>query len=200
MQKRTHIPTRDEYRQTLARLTEEKNLDALVAVRMGCELGVSRLELVNIKVSDIDRMNKRGIWVEVAKKVRRGYKKGRGGHLQRKFEMRQREIPINTSLYQLLISYIDKSQVYVLKRHKGDKTKVFVPRNVNKIYEDAGIPWSTHRSRHFFTNCVKDWMRKNRVMDDELIKEYLGHQKTVTENYGGLSWDYKIETIDKVFQ
>jgi integrase len=199
-QKRTYIPTREEYRQTVARLIEEKDLDALVAMRLGCELGMSRIEIVNTKISDIDRINKRGLWVEVAKQVRRGFKRGRGGRIKPNFEMRQREIPINTGLYQLLISYMDNSQIYLLKRHKGDKKKAFTPRYINSIYERAEISWSSHRSRHFFKNQLKDWMRKNRQIDDELVKEYLGHKKDTTELYGSLSWDYKCEVLDKVFQ
>jgi len=199
-QKRTYIPTREEYRQTIARLVEEKDLDALVAMRLGCELGMSRIEIVNTKISDIDRINKRGLWVEVAKQVRRGFKRGRGGRIKPNFEMRQREIPINTGLYQLLISYMDTSQIYLLKRHKGDKKKAFTPRYINSIYERAEISWSSHRSRHFFKNQLKDWMRKNRQIDDELVKEYLGHKKDTTELYGSLSWDYKCEILDKVFE
>lgn len=198
--KRTYIPTREEYRQTVARLVEEKDLDALIVMRLGCELGMSRIEIVNTKISDIDRINKRGLWVEVAKQVRRGFKQGRGGKRKPNFEMRQREIPINTGLYQLLISYMNNSQVYLLKRHKGDKKKAFTPRYINSIYERAEISWSSHRSRHFFKNQLKDWMRKNRQIDDELVKEYLGHKKDTTELYGSLSWDYKCEVLDKVFQ
>jgi len=198
MEKRKKIPTREEYRQTVARLTEEKNIDALVALRMTCELGVTRLELANIKNTDLDRINKRGVWIEVAKHIRRRKQKTKRKPMM---EMRQREIPVNTGLYQLLISYMDtKNQVFILKRHVGDHTKPFTPRNINKIFYDAGIPWSPHKSRHYFKNQVKDWMRKNRVMDDELIKDYLGHKKTTTESYGSLSWDYKLEVIDKVFE
>ncbi len=200
MQKRSHTPTRDEYRKATAVLTERKDLDTLIAVRLGCELGLSRLEIVNLKVTDLDRINKRGLWIEVAKQVRRGSKKGRGGKFKPHFEMRKREIPVNTGLYQLLISYIDKTQVYILKRHKGDPRKPFVPRYINKLYEKSGVPWATHHSRHFFKNQVKDWMRTNHQIDDELVKDYLGHQKDTTENYGELSWDYKLEVIDKVFQ
>jgi len=200
MQKRAHIPTRDEYQKTLTKLTEQKNLDTLIALRLGCELGLTRLEIVNLKTTDLDRINKRGLWVEVAKQVRRGNKKGRGGRYKPNFEMRKREVPVNTSLYQLLISYIDKSQVYILKRHKGDPRKPFTPRYINKLYEKSGLTWATHHSRHFFKNQVKDWMRRHHQIDDELIKDYMGHKKDTTETYGDLSWDYKLEILDGVFQ
>jgi hypothetical protein len=200
MEKRHYVPTNDDYKKTIARLTDEKKLDTLVAVRMGCELGISRLELANARVSDLDRINKRGLWIELAKGVRSGRKKGWGGKFHPNFEMRQREIPVNTGLYQLLITYIDRSQVYILKRHKGDINKPFSVRYINTLYEDANIPWSSHRSRHYFKNRVKDWMRANRQMDDELIKDYLGHKKNTTELYGSLSWDYKLSTIDLIFE
>jgi hypothetical protein len=43
-------------------------------------------------------------------------------------------------------------------------------------------------------------MRSSRQIDDELIKDLMGHKKDQTEQYGGLSWDYKLSVIDKVFQ
>jgi len=199
-QKRTHIPINDEYQKTIAKLVEQKNIDALVAVRLGCEMGLTRIEIANAKVSDLDRMNKRSLWVEIAKQVRRGSKRGRGGHFKPHYEMRSREMPVNLSLYQLLISYIDKSQIYIIKRHKGKAVKPFTPRYINTIYEKAQIPWATHRSRHYFKSRVKDWMRKNHMIDDELMKELLGHKMDTTELYGAISWDYKLEVMDKVFQ
>lgn len=198
MLKRTKIPTRDEYKQTISQLTETKNLNALIAVRMGCELGLTRIEIANARVTDLDRINKRGLWIEVAKKVRRGKKKVADRWIPN-FQMRQREIPVNTNFYQLLISYIDKNQVYIIKRTKGDVNKPFTTRYINTIYDEAKIPWASHKSRHFFKNCVKDWMRNSRQIDDELIKDLMGHKKDQTEQYGGLSWDYKLSVIDKVF-
>lgn len=198
--KRTHVPTNEEYQNTIAKLIEEKNLDALVIVRLGCEMGLTRIEIANVKVSDLDRMNKRSLWVEIAKQVRRGSKHGRKGKWKPNYEMRSREVPVNISLYQLLISYIDKSQIYITKRHKGKANKPFTPRNINTIYEKAQIPWSTHRSRHYFKSRMKDWMRKNHMIDDELMKDLLGHQKDTTELYGNISWDYKLEVVDGVFQ
>ena len=73
-EKRSLVPDHELYRQTLARLIENKEITTLIAVRLGCELGITRLEIVNAKVSDIDRINKRGLWIEVAKRVRRGNK------------------------------------------------------------------------------------------------------------------------------
>ena len=116
------------------------------------------------------------------------------------FEMRQREVPVNASLYALLQSYIDKNQVYILKREKGNVNKPFAPRYINTLYELAAITWSNHKSRHFFKNRIKDWMRETRQMDEELIADLLGHKKNQTQKYGSMSWDYKRDTIDKVFQ
>ena len=42
-------------------------------------------------------------------------------------------------------------------------------------------------------------MRENRQVDPPLMKELMGHKKTVDEEYGSISWDYKLEVIDKVF-
>lgn len=200
MKKRTKIPSKEEYRQALTRLIEKGDFTTLVSVRMGCEMGMPRIEVVNARVSDIDRFHKRGLWIEKAKKVRRGHTYDKKtGKRKPVFEMRQREIPINPSLYQLIMNYIDKDQMYILKRDKGDLNKSFSERYINTIYESAQIDWSPHKSRHFFKDCIADWMRANRQVDLGLIKELMGHKKNQTEDYGGYSWDYKLEVIDNVF-
>jgi len=116
--KRTYIPEKQEYKNTITRLIEKGDLTTLIAVRMGAELGMSRIEIVHSRVSDIDRYHKRGLWIETAKQVRRGYTKTKEGKRKPKFEMRKREIPINPSLYQLLKSYVDETQKYILHRKK----------------------------------------------------------------------------------
>lgn len=199
MEKREFVPDREMYRQTLTKLIENDEITTLVAVRLGCELGITRLEIVNARASDIDRINKRGLWIEVAKKVRRGKHKVDGKKIPF-FEMRQREVPINSNLYQLLKTYTKSSQKYILHREKGNITNPFIPRYINTLYESNNIPWSSHKSRHFFKSQVWSWMQKNRQVDTGLIKEYLGHKKDTTENYGMYSWDYKREVLDKVFE
>ena len=197
-EKRKITPDRKLYGETLARLTEEKQMTTLIAVRMGCEMGMSRLEIVNAKISDIDRINLRGLWIEVAKRVRRGNKKVDGKKVA-KFEMRQREVPINANLYQLLIAYVDRKQQYILQREKGAITTAFIPRYINKLYDDNMVPWATHHSRHFFKSQVWSHMQKKSQVDAGLMKEFLGHQKSTTESYGEYSWDYKCEVLDEVF-
>jgi integrase len=200
-QKRSKIPSRQEYVDMVKVLTEKKDLDTLIVLRMGAELGMTRIEIVNARTSDIDRLNKRGLWIDVAKKVRRGTRKTKKGRRKPVMVMRQREIPINTSLYQLLVSYVDKEhQTYILKRKKGDMTKHFTPRYINTIYERAGISWSSHRSRHYFKNRIWDWMREHRQPDEGLVSEFMGHKKSQTQEYGSISWDYKIGVIDEVFK
>lgn len=197
--KRTYIPNSQIYKDVLAKLIEKDDLTTLIAIRMGCEMGLSRIEIVNSRVSDIDRINKRGLWVEVAKRVRRG-KKIVDGEKKSVFKMRQREIPINNSLYQLIKAYANHNQKFILQREKGDITIPFIPRYINTLYELNEVPWSSHKSRHFFKAQVWSWMQKNRQVDPGLLKEYLGHKKSTTENYGEYSWDYKLEVLDKVFE
>jgi integrase len=188
MDKRKLIPDHNQYNQTLTKLIENGETTCLVAIRLGCEMGMSRIEIVNARISDIDRYHTRGLWIEVAKKVKRG----------KKFIARKREVPINPNLYQLLKTYSDKDQNYILQRKQGDINKPFIPRYINTLYEKNNIPWSTHKSRHYFKNKLTDWMRKNRQVDMGLVKELMGHKKTVTEDYGSYSWDYMRDIIDKV--
>ena len=201
-EKRAFVPDREIYHQTLKKLIENSNIITLIAVRLGCEMGLSRLEIVNARNSDIDRINKRGLWIETAKRVRRGshiVKHGKGVTKVPVFEMRQREIPINSNLYQLLKTY-STGQKYILHREKGDMTKPFIPRYINSLYEEAGIPWSSHKSRHYFKGMVWAWMIKNRTPDPGLLKEFMGHEKSTDESYGVYPWDYKLEVLDKVFE
>ncbi len=199
MCKRGYVPDLETYRQTLTRLIENDKIKALIAVRMGCEMGLSRIEIVNAQATDIDRINKRGLWIEVAKRVRRGRKTVDGKKIP-VFKMRQREIPINSNLYQLIKTYNSNGQKYLLHREKGNIIKPFIPRYINTLYESNNIVWSSHKSRHFFKAQVWSWMQKNQQVDTGLLKEYLGHEKDTTENYGTYSWDYKLEVLDKVFK
>jgi len=189
-EKRILIPSKQQYQETIKQLSEQNLMTTLIAVRLGCELGMSRIEVCNAEVNNIDRYHKRGLWVEVAKHIKR----------DGKFVMRSREIPINIGLYSLLMNYIDQDTKYVLKRErKGNITKPMQPLQINYLYEQSNIAWSTHKSRHYFKEQLWTWMRNNRQIDSALTKELMGHSKTVDESYGGISWDYKLETIDKVF-
>ena len=198
MDKRDYIPDRQTYMDSLTKLMEDDEITALIAVRMGCEMGMTRLEIVNSKVVDIDISNKRSLTVQVAKKVRRGSKKVDGKKVP-VFKMRTRELPINLSLYQLLKTYTKNSDIYVLHREKGDARKPFIPRYINTLYEANDLPWSTHKSRHYFKSQVWSWMMRNRQPDRALLQELMGHQKDVHDSYGEYSWDYKLEVVDGVF-
>ena len=198
MDKREYIPDRQTYMDSLTKLMTNDEITALLAVRMGCEMGMTRLEIVNCKVVDIDISNKRSLSVQVAKKVRRGSKKVDGKKVP-VFEMRTRELPINLSLYQLMKTYTKNSDIYVLHREKGDARKPFIPRYINTLYEANDLPWSTHKSRHYFKSQVWSWMMRNRQPDRALLQELMGHQKDVHDSYGEYSWDYKLEVVDGVF-
>jgi len=191
-EKRDVIPSEEQYKDTLQRLAEENDMNTLIAVRMGCEMGLSRIEIVNAEIQNIDRKHKRGLWIEVAKKVKRGGK----------FVMRSREIPINLNFYTIITNYIDDDLKYILKRErKGDIRKPMQEEHINYLYERANIPWSTHKSRHYFKNKVRDWMRNERRMDEELVRHYMGHKHLdAHQSYGDFSWDYKLEVIDNVFK
>jgi len=199
-EKRTYVPDKTVYHTTLQRLIEDDNMmTTLIAIRLGCELGMTRLEIVNAKVNDLDRINRRGLSVEVAKRVRRGTTKKNGVKIP-KFQMRQREIPVNSSLYQLLKAYVRGSGVYILQRERGDDDKPFHVDMINKMYDSAKIPWGTHKSRHYFKSQVWAWMIRNRRPDEAVLKELMGHKKDVHQSYGEYPWDYKLEIVDGTFQ
>ena len=199
MQKRTLIPSNEQYQAVIKDLTDKNLFRTLIAVRLGCEMGMTRLEIVNARLSDLDRYHNRGLWVEIAKKVHRG-NKIIDGKKTAQFQARSREIPMNTSLYALVKGFASKSPVYLLYREKGDIMKPLQTRNLNSLYTVAEIPWSTHKSRHYFANRMKDYMREKHQVDEGLLADLLGHKKTQTQQYGSLSWDYKQRVIDEVFR
>lgn len=190
MNKRTLIPSNEQYQTTIKALTDKQLFRTLIAVRMGCEMGMSRLEICNARLSDLDRIHPRGLWVEIAKRVNRGGV----------FQARSREIPVNSGLYALIKGFSSNGSIFILHREKGDANDLLQTRNLNSLYDLAAIPWSTHKSRHYYKNRVLDWMRTNKQVDFELIADLLGHKKTQTQQYGSISWDYKIKTIDEVFK
>jgi integrase len=199
MEKRTLIPSNEQYQQTIKELTDKNLFRTLIALRMGCEMGMTRLEIVNARLSDLDRYHQRGLWVEIAKKVHRGNKIVDGVKTAQ-FQARSREIPMNHELYALVKGFASKSPYFIVYREKGDIMEPLETRNLNTLYTIANIPWSTHKSRHYFKNRILDWMRTNRQVDFELIADLMGHKKTQTMQYGSLSWDYKLKIIDEVFK
>lgn len=189
------IPSKDQYQNIINKLVTENQWDIVLVIRMGAEMGMSRIEIVNAEVGNIDRYHPRSLWIEKAKLVKRG-----GTRKNPIYKMRSRDLPLNSNLYQFLMNYIDKDQKFILKRKKGDITKPFKVLQINELYNQANITWSPHKSRHYFRTQLKNWMRKNRCMDDEVVDALMGHvPRGVRESYGIIDWDYKQEVIDKVF-
>jgi integrase len=189
------IPDKTLYKQTVSRLATEGLWDCLLAVRMGCEMGLARIDIVNAEVKNINRNHTRSLWIEISKMVKRG-----GSKEKPIYKMRSRDIPVNPGLYSVLMNYIDKDTKYVLKRKKGEITKPFDVQRINELYEEGKIPWSPHKSRHYFRTELNAWLRTNRMMDSELVDSLMGHRpKGASEMYGVISWEYKQEVVDKVF-
>lgn len=184
------IPSKQQYHDTLREIIEAGDSRLALIVRMGCELGMSRLEIAFAEVDNIDRYHKRSIYIKVAKKVRR----------ENDWKYRSREIPINIGLYSLLQASIDEDWKYIIKKYKTIQIPSPInPGYISAMYKQANIPWSSHKSRHYFKNCMMDWMRRNRSVDVQLVKTLMGHKLDVNESYGSISWDYKQEIVDKVF-
>ena len=189
------IPDRTLYKQTISRLATDGLWDCLIAVRLGCEMGLARIDIVNAEVNNINRNHQRSLWVEKSKLVRRG-----GTREKPQYKMRSRDVPINPSFYSVLMNYIDKDSKYVLKRKKGPITTSYDVQEVNWLYKKGNIPWSPHKSRHYFRTELNAWLRANRCMDSELVDALMGHKpRGASGMYGVISWDYKQDIIDKVF-
>ena len=182
------IPSKAQYQETLTRLVTDKLFDVVLVVRMGCEMGMSRQDIVNAEIKNLDK-KPRGLYVEKSKLVKRGGK----------YQMRSREIPINPNLYSFIQQYIDRDQKFILKKTR-EIEEPFKVLHVNELYNKGNVSWSPHKSRHYFRTQLKTWMRAQRSMDEELIDSLMGHQpRGARELYGVIDWSYKQEIVDKVF-
>ena len=191
------MPDKETYQNTINKLATDGKWDCLIAVRMGCELGLARIDIVNAEIKNIDRNHKRSLWIAISKMVRRG-----GSQKAPTFKMRSRDMPVNSSLYSLLMNYVDKDTKFILKRKKGSITKPFGVQRINDLYKEENIRWSPHKSRHYFRTQLKRWFREEKgTMDDELVNSLMGHRpKNVSNTYGIIDWGYKQRTIDMVFK
>jgi len=187
------VPTKEQYIQELNKLVTNRYFDCYKVVRLGCEMGLSRQDIVYLETTNIDRYHPRGLWIAVSKKINVGTME------KPRLVMRTREVPINQSLYAYLKQTIDVNSKYILCKSKGNINVPFTIQKIDELYKEALVPWSPHKSRHFFRAFVWEWMRKNRQVDPGLMKELMGHKKTVDESYGTILWDYKLDVIDKVF-
>lgn len=188
------VPIEEQYKKTLADVSHD--LRTTIIIRLMSETGMAREELVNLKRSDFNRYHPRGLWIEKAKKIKKGRKEV--------YEMRSREVPINSGLFTLLNAYLDThtSPLIIdrLRAAKGSFVIPLEPQAINKIFTKYDVKWSPHDCRHYFKSQVQSWMRKNRCIDFPVIKEIMGHVLDVSEKYGGGGdFEYKLKIVDSVF-
>ena len=187
------VPTWNQYKKELSRISGD--IRGTIIVRLLSECGIAREELAYALRINLDRHHTRGLWIEKAKKVKKGAKSN--------YEMRSREVPVNSSLYPLLKAYLDISPgSFVINRMRNTNMQLpLTPRNINTIFDKhLNIPWSPHDCRHFFRSQVRFWMIKEKQIDIQVIKEIMGHTLEVHEKYGGESpFEYKLDIVDSVF-
>lgn len=186
------VPTKQQYTKTLQDISDD--LRGTVIVRLLCECGIAREEVVNLERGNLNRFHPRGLWIEKAKRIKKG----------KKYEMRSREVPLNSSLYTLLQAYLSThTSPYIIDRARhGAKPEPLTPRMINTVFEKMGVKWSPHDCRHFFRSQVRRWMLHDSHMgyDVQMIKEIMGHVLNVHEKYGGeTDFECKLKVVDKVF-
>lgn len=185
------VPSKILYTEILKKLIDMGDIRCVIICRLAAEGSMCRVEIANAHIDQIDSTHKRGLELSIAKRVR-----GRYGKQSR---MRLRCIPLNTSLYEFLQDNLDFEQAYVIPRKQGDFDKAFSTRQFNNIFYKHNLPFTVHQLRHYFKTQVWQWMIKNGRPDIGVIKEIMGHRKTVHESYGRYPWEYKLEIVDKVF-
>jgi len=186
------MPSTSLYNETWKKLIKKDDIRTALIVRLAGECGLCRIEIANLMVSNIDRHHNRGLWVELAKRIR--------GRYARQSKMRQREVPINSRLYGFLQQHVDTNQKYVIPRESGNYDKSFHPQHLNYfVAKKNNLPFTIHHLRHYFKTMVWQWMIRNKQPDIAVLKSFLGHTLTVHESYGKYTWDYKLELVDKSF-
>lgn len=192
---KSSVPSKEQYLNTLNKLVTNGSTKCYMIVRLGCELGLSRYDIVNLETKNVDLKHQRSLWVEISKRANRGTRK------KPEYKMRSREVPINQNLYAWLVPYLDKTNKYLLKKERTNKNEPYIPYYINIIYKKSGVPWSPHISRHYFRTQVKTWMREHMCMDEELVDSYMGHKpRDARAHYGIIDWDYKVKVIDEAFK
>lgn len=186
------VPTMDEYRELKIMLAT--NLRGLVMMRLAAETGITRIELANIMKINLNR-EKCELFLPRSKAVKKK-KNGKTVYVER-----NRYVPINSSLMPLLLAYIDSHDspyIFAQKNHYK-KIKGLAPESIDLMFKSWGIPWAPHKFRHFFKSEMKTSMINNKAVDIEVIKEMLGHNLSVTEQYGYNSFGYKMDLVNKAF-
>ena len=190
------VPTKGQYTEQLQTLSG--NLRGTIMMRLCCETGIARDELANLRRENLDKIHPGGLWIDEAKVI-----KDKKRHGKWEYEMRVREVPVNTSLYTLLDAYLQThTSLYIVDRTRHTKdVKPLKANSINHIFDnELNCAWSPHDCRHFFRSQVRKWMIKERQMDEQVIKEMMGHSLSISERYGGESdFDYRLDIVNATF-
>lgn len=190
------VPTREIFRETIDRLLIRKDLNALIAVKLQCLMGLRRVEVAHAKICNIDKFNRRSLFIDVTKSTKLKDEK--------KPQMKSREQPIPRPFYLELTEFVrDSDRTYILKRkNKGySDDQPFTTRHISYFYERNQIEWSTHSSRRYYAVCLIDHMRKTKFIQKPLLRSLLGHSPIddTTDLYiNPISFEYKRSFIDNV--
>lgn len=157
---------------------------------MAATAGMCRMEIAEARIENLLR-NCRGLQLNVAKSVRGKY--GKESH------MRVRRVPLNIDLYNYIVDNIDVNQKYIIPRIRGNFNKPYNYRYLFSFFENNEIGFTIHMCRHYYKSMIWSWMIRNKQPDVGILKELMGHTKTVHEAYGRYTWEYKLAIVDSVF-
>lgn len=185
--RRNHIPTWQEYRQTLNRIADDTRLT--VMVRMGCETAMSPLEIAYALKSNMDRDQPRSLYIERAKRVRR----------KSKMKQRSRLVPINSSLYPVMKAYVQSHESdYIIGKRKGYGPLTVV--RIEQIFEEECIPWTPHKGRSFFKQMCKLRLIPKGMYDENEVRKFMGHlPRDSAELYDPPTFDLAMLYVETVF-
>lgn len=186
------IPIKVVYKKILNELLEKNEIKTILIIRTAAETGMCRGEIAEARIDHLDMKNPRSLYLSVAKRIK--------GRRAKESKMRIREIPLHLDLYKFILENIDREkQKYIIPRKQGNFNKPFNYRYLYHQLEKNNLNFTIHHLRHYFKSQVWSWMIQNKQPDPGLLKEIMGHAKTVHESYGRYSWDYKLSVVDSVF-
>ena len=181
--------TEEEYEE-LKRVSLEDSRDHLL-IRVMAELGLRSFEAAKLDVRDINRRYPQSVTVV-----------GKGNV--------ERSIPINDSLYPLLLAYVgDRKEGLVFHKKKDKKPGTpMSTRNIRYIVRYYGRrigkpELRPHALRYYFSvrlSMVNIW-ELGIPYDMFLVakKELMGHAKTLTEHYTPAPWEIKVKLVKAAF-
>lgn len=187
-QQNPHVPSWQEYKQTLNRISGDTRL--VVVVRMGAEMGMSPMEIGHALKEYIDFKHERSLYIHKAKAVKR---KGR-------MVERRRTVPIHSGFYPLLRAYaFGHDQDYIIHKRKG-AGQPMTTTYIEQLYRRNDISWTPHKGRYIFKQHMKEILLPKGMWDETECRKLMGHiPRDSAERYDPPNFSLSMKMVETAF-